>query len=260
MRKASDPAPRGERKRGFHVAAENRRAGSASRHGPQGREGKAFRFPHCASSPSVVAGRVEHHSPHTDCRLNAGSAASWGNVAGNASPRAEPAPISPENVAPDAHATRKPRLLGRHRFGLRRCRTDGASICARGEWTGRQFASLESGQGGNLRRAEGAIWPLAGERRGVYSNARKPRPWTLPVVRKTDALPDWRPVKRKSCIPFFLSFLFRVLFRAGSILALPVIGAIVTRSVSEGPRGPRGSNGSSARGAIVTRSVSEDPR
>jgi hypothetical protein len=110
----------------------------------------------------------------------------------NASAGAGPAPISPENVAPDAPATRKPRLPGRHRFGLRRCKADRAAICVAAGQTGRQFASLESGQGANLRRAEGAISPLAGAKRGVYWYTRKTGVWTLPVVRKTVTLPDRR--------------------------------------------------------------------
>jgi hypothetical protein len=103
-----------------------------------------------------------------------------------------PVPKSPENVAPDAAATQKPRLLGRHRFGLRRWKVDTAAICVAPEWTRRQFASLQSGQGGNLRRAERAISPLAGAKRGVYCYTRKTSLWTLLVVRKTDALPDRR--------------------------------------------------------------------
>ena len=74
--------------------------------------------------------------------------------------------------------------VGRHRSGLQRCKADRAAICVAAGWTGRQFASLESRQGGNLRRAEGAISPPAGAKRGVYCFTRKTVALALLIIRK----------------------------------------------------------------------------
>ncbi len=105
-------------------------------------------------------------------------------ASGDASPGAEPASSSPQNVAPDAPATRKLRLLGRRRFGLRPSRADTSPIYAAEAWTGRQFASLESEQGGNLRRAEGVVSPLAGAAAFLYGFTRKTGVLTLLIIRK----------------------------------------------------------------------------
>ncbi len=108
--------------------------------------------------------RLGNHA-HTSCCLSAGIVRFVGIRRGKRIAGAAPASISPENVAQDAPATRKPRPLGRHRFVLRRSEADRAAICAAAGWTGQRFRSLEGGQGGNLRRAEGAISPLAGAKR-----------------------------------------------------------------------------------------------
>ena len=113
--------------------------------------------------------------------------ASCGNVAGNASPEASLRQVRQKTPLQTHRRPRNRAFLGRHRFSLRRGEADRAAICGAPGWTGRQFTPLLSGQGVNLRRAEGAISPLAGARRGVYCHTRKTGVWTLPVVRKRDA-------------------------------------------------------------------------
>ena len=185
---------RGQRKRDFHVAVDGRRAGIASRARPAGqRRQSVATSPACASQRASLptAWSIIPHVLLAAWTLEA--PASWGNVAGNASPRRS------------LRQVRRKTSLQTHRRPGNLAFLDAiASVCAAAKRTGRQFAPLESGQGGNLRRsegrqgvnlrrAEGAIQPLAGEKRGVYCHTRKTGVWTLPVVRKTDALPDRRP-------------------------------------------------------------------
>ena len=108
-----------------------------------------------------------NHAP-APCCLNAPVARFVGKRGGSRIAAAGPAANQSENVAPDAPPTRKPRLLGGHRFALRRWKVDTAAIGVARRWTGRQFTSLESRQRGNWRRAEGIVSPLAGAKRGAY--------------------------------------------------------------------------------------------
>ena len=78
-----------------------------------------------------------------------------------------------------------------------------ASVCAAARRAGRQFAPLEGGQGVSLRRSRAdrasiCVGPKTPSGRLPARNGastvitRKTGVWTLPVVRKTDALPDRR--------------------------------------------------------------------
>ncbi len=72
--------------------------------------------------------RLGNYARNPRC-LSAGIARFVGKRRGKRIAGAAPASISPENVAQDAPATRKPRLLGRHRFVFRRSEVDRAAFC-----------------------------------------------------------------------------------------------------------------------------------
>ncbi len=106
---------------------------------PQGKEGKTLRSPRLRIARSAVAGRVEHHSARTACRLNAASARfagkrRWRRIAAN---------------GPCAKLA-----------GKRRSRRTGDPETAT-PWTpSLQFAPLEGGQDANLRRSSGHRAPI----------------------------------------------------------------------------------------------------